>query len=233
MRIRLFSAAVVAVGLTVTSVAEASLQLTATFRENHSAVANPDVDPASGNNVDTGTDLWSLAMSGSSPWQAGVQITSVIISLDTGVWFDDDNTGPGGSTGNWNAGFPFVNLGGTASLADAVVDAAKKNLTLTFSSFDYDDNFLFSIDVDNSNAVVRGLYTGSDGHDMRGATVTVDYFNGSSNTSSQFAYTTGNATTATGVGAIQAVPEPMTFAVWSGLALAGLAIGWQRKRAQA
>jgi hypothetical protein len=233
MRIRLFAAAVVAVALTIASVAEASLQLTANFEEGHSAVSGGDAN--SSNNVDVASDNWSLVMSGSSPWQAGVQINSVTIGLDTGVFFDDDDTDADGVPGSWDNGFPFATVGGSANLLSSVVDAAKKTLTLTFSSFDYDDNFLFSIDVDNSNAVVRGAYGGTDGHDMRGATVTVNYFNGSADTTTSFTFDTPipSPSTASGSTAIQAVPEPMTFAVWSGLALAGLAIGWQRQRARA
>jgi hypothetical protein len=116
--------------------------------------------------LDTLTDVWSLEITSQSGLPFNLDITQVIITLPSvpsPVVYDTVTGGPGISTG-----FPFAEISKTGiSSPSATATDGTALLTIAFGGNDFDavgDRLDYSIDVDNSNAVVRGYSPGYSSH---------------------------------------------------------------------
>lgn len=238
--------AALAVFIGLGAVAQADITLRATFLEQHNwdNLGNPS--DSKNTDVDALTDLWTLSLVGIAP-AGSFSIDKVEVVLPSLVIYDTGAGSPGK-----NDAFPF---GGPVATGLTNTDAsvAGKTLTMMFSGFDaVSDAFAYSIDVDNSNAVVRGYWGSSDhgaigGNSLLGSNGNVAWGNLSNSALLNVSYTSnGVAKTASGHffgwngpsgGSVHnamaqvnlAVPVPAPAA--AGLVLIGMPIvGWVKRR---
>ncbi|MCA9266175.1 MAG: hypothetical protein KDA60_20085, partial [Planctomycetales bacterium] len=211
----------------LTTPTHAALEFQATFTEQWFSATGAN---GPNSNVDTESDLWSLTLTGSSPYAAGVQIQSVVINFDGNVYFDVTAGG-----GGFDGAYDFLDLGSSSAVLAATPTVADgdQTLALNFTSFGVGDSLDFEIDVDNSNAVVRGTNGSGSNHDMRGATVDVSYIDNGVNRSATFTFGDGPghpSRSSAASGEILATPEPLSLIVWSILSVLGFGLVRMKRR---
>lgn len=194
-----------------------------------------DTTPVSDTNTDNEADLFSITLSGSDPGDAGIFITGATFSFDQSaspVYLDVDGTSvvnPG-----FGASFGFSGTSGGASATP--VDGAT-SLAVSFApglNVLGDAVGAFSIDLDNSNAVVRGHPVGGTNSDMIDTIVTLTVDNNGTPQTHVLTFDTSSSALpgfASGSLSITAVPEASVIAVWSLLTL-GVCTYRRRKASQ-
>lgn len=243
-------------------VAQANVVLTATFEEGHNWNENPRgwKYEATGTNVDADTDLWTLKLTGTEA--PSTSVYAVRVTVESGkaeVWYDVASGSP-----NFNIGSPFQTYstfsrdyysGGSVTASTVglnlgqvigQVSAGDRALTIWFGSGDFNalnESLVYGIDVDNENAVVRGIPSAGYGSIGRGsandgALLEVWHTNGSAFYYNS-AYFTGDTnrkahadvtlTTATPTG-LPPVPVPLPAALFLGGFGAGLVVVVRRIR---
>lgn len=217
--------------LVVTAVAApmaSAAVLEATFKEEHSVFGG--IDGASNNNTDTGTDFFTLDLTGAGSFTIKSAKFNFDQSQSIGIYLDIENNPNGNGSAGDNSAFPLVDLNANIASNDAAEGAT--SLMLTFDPGT--TSVSFSVDVDNGNAVIRGSNGNGGNSDMVGTTIDVVVGNDSFMQTVSFAYTTDNGdpdNTAKGSVEFQPVPEPSSIAVWSALGLGAIGFGrWRRRK---
>lgn len=169
--------------------------------------------------VDTEDDLFGFALTQSDAKVYDVTLDGVLITFDTGIFLDFTYAGPVTPDDD----------------ADAAVTGLVSNgsfLGVIFSDFGVGDFYgLGGIDLDDTNAVVRGTNGSGSNYDFDGSTVEVFYTDAGTERFAQFTFgacVPASPDDCSAAGGQLVVPAPASLAL-IGLGLLGMA-GMRRRR---